>query len=191
MKTSLKHYLPLFGIAGILIALDQWTKYLVRTNIPVGGVWLPTGWESLEPYARIVYWHNTGAAFGMFQELSSVFTMLAFVVAGAIIWFYRQVESGDWFLRLALAMQLGGALGNLIDRLIADGKVTDWISVGNFAVFNVADASITVGTGIMLLGVWIMEKRDREATKRNQAEVESVPVDESEAGSSSGTEASA
>lgn len=191
MKVSFRNYLPLFGIAGILIALDQWTKYLVRTNIPVGGVWLPTGWESLEPYARIVHWHNTGAAFGMFQELSSVFTMLAFVVAGAIIWFYRQIESGDWFLRLALAMQLGGALGNLIDRLIADGKVTDWISVGNFAVFNVADASITVGTGIMLLGVWIMEKRDREAAKRNQAEVESVPVDESEAGSSSGTEDSA
>ena len=190
MKKSLKNYLTLFGIAGILIALDQWTKYLVRTNIPVGGVWLPTGWENLEPYARIVHWHNTGAAFGMFQDGAIIFTILAFVVSAVIIWFYSQVEEGDWFLRIALSMQLAGALGNLIDRLLADGKVTDWISVGNFAVFNIADASITVGTSIMLIGVWIMEKRDREAAKRNQAEVESVPVDESETGSSSGTEVS-
>ena len=190
MKVSFRNYLTLFGIAGLIIALDQWTKYLVRTNIPVGGTWLPAGWEHLEPYARIVYWHNTGAAFGMFKEGSGVFTVLAFVVAGAIIWFYNQVEAGDWFLRIALSMQLGGALGNLVDRLFADGKVTDWISVGNFAVFNVADASITVGTGIMLIGVWIMEKRDREAAKREQVENESDLADESEPVSHSGTEAS-
>lgn len=190
MKVSFRNYLPLFGIAGILIALDQWTKYLVRTNIPVGGVWLPAGWENLESYARIVHWHNTGAAFGMFQGGSFVFTVLAFVVAGAIIWFYHQVEDTDWFLRIALSMQLAGALGNLIDRLLFEGRVTDWISVGNFAVFNIADASITVGTGIMLIGVWILEKRDREEHKRQQAEVESDPLDGSGTVSSSGTETS-
>ncbi len=190
MKVSFRNYLSLFGIAGILIALDQWTKYLVRTNIPIGGVWLPAGWENLEPYARIVHWHNTGAAFGMFQSGAGVFTVLAFVVAGAIIWFYHQVDESDWFLRIALSMQLGGALGNLVDRLMADGKVTDWISIGNFAVFNVADASITVGTAIMLIGVWILEKRDREERKRQQTEGESDLADELETASHSGTEAS-
>ena len=158
----LRNYLALFGIAGVIVALDQWTKNLVRANIPTGGTWLPEGWEHLSTYMRVVHWHNTGAAFGMFQDLSLVFTILAFVVIGAIIWFYREIEPRDWFLRLALAMQLGGAVGNLIDRL-AFGKVTDWISVGSFAVFNVADASISVGTGVMLVGIWILERRERQA----------------------------
>jgi signal peptidase II len=81
-------------------------------------------------------------------------------------------------------LQLAGAVGNLLDRLRFDGVVTDFISIGNFAVFNVADSSITVGTGIMLLGIWIMERREK------QAQQESDPVDESETGSPSGTEAS-
>ena len=169
-KTS--NYLFLFTVAGIIIALDQWTKNLIRANIPVGGTWLPEGWQSLAPYTRIVHWHNTGAAFGMFKNGALIFTALAFVVSAAIIWFYRQIDPTDWFLRIALAMQLGGALGNLIDRLLFDGVVTDWISVGTFAVFNVADASISVGTAVMLLGVWIAEKKAKQAQNKNESEDE-------------------
>ncbi|OQX65306.1 MAG: signal peptidase II [Anaerolinea sp. 4484_236] len=178
----LRNYLDLFIIAGIIVALDQWTKKLVRVNIPSGGTWLPEGWEHLSTYFRVVHWHNTGAAFGMFQDLSGVFTALAFVVIIAIVWFYREIELSDWFLRLALAMQMGGAIGNLIDRLLFDGVVTDWISVGNFAVFNVADASITVGTGVMLIGVWMMERRE------DQAQKESDPQNGSETEPRVGTE---
>ncbi len=172
MKTT-KNYPFLFIVAGILVALDQWTKTLIRTNITPGSTWLPEGWESLAPYARIVHWHNTGAAFGMFQEGALIFTILAFVVVVAIIWFYREIEPNDWFLRLALAMQMGGALGNLVDRLLFEGVVTDWISIGKFAVFNVADASITVGTVVMIIGVWIMEKREKQAKAQEQAQSES------------------
>ncbi len=186
----LRNYLGLFTGAGIIIALDQWTKNLVRTNIPPGGVWLPEGWEQLENYFRIVHWHNTGAAFGLFKNGSLVFTILAFVVSAAIIWFYAQLEEKDWFLRIPLAMQLGGAVGNLIDRLLFDGVVTDWISVGNFAVFNVADASISVGTAIMLIGVWIAEKRARKTQGQEQTQSESDFENGSETGSPSGTEAS-
>ena len=162
MKKS-RNYLFLFTTAGIILALDQWTKNLIRADIPVGGTWLPEGWEQLSIYIRVVHWHNTGAAFGMFKDGATLFTSLAFVVVGAIIWFYREIDPADSFLRLALAMQMGGALGNLADRLLFNGVVTDWISVGTFAVFNVADASISVGTAIMLLGVWIMEKREKQA----------------------------
>jgi len=169
-----RNYLTLFTIAGIIVALDQWTKNLIRENIPFGGTWLPEGWESLTPYARVVHWRNTGAAFGMFQNGALIFTVLAFVVIAGIIWFYRQIEPGDWFLRLALAMQLAGALGNLLDRLLYDGVVTDWISVGNFAVFNIADASITVGTGIMLIGVFIMERREKKNQAQNTRESEEL-----------------
>lgn len=161
----------LFGLAGLSIGLDQWTKWLVRSNIEFGGQWLPDGLMWLSPYARIVHWSNSGAAFGMFQNGNLVFTLLAFVVIGAILYYYPQVESDDWTLKLAMGLQLGGAAGNLIDRLLA-GQVTDFISVSVFPVFNIADASITVGVLVLLLGVWIKERQEKGTN--GGATVESV-----------------
>ncbi len=161
MKSVIQRYWPIATIAAFIVALDQWTKWLVRVNIPAGGVWLPESLAWLSPYARIVHWHNTGAAFGMFQDASMVFTVLAFIVIAAILYYYPHVENSDWSLRLAMSMQLGGAIGNLIDRLTR-GRVTDFISIGTFPVFNVADASISVGAVILLLGVWLTERADRQ-----------------------------
>ncbi|MBI5839082.1 MAG: signal peptidase II [Chloroflexi bacterium] len=164
MNRYLKDYLILFAVAGVIVGLDQWTKWLVRANLPFRGTWLPDWLSWLSPYARIVHWYNSGAAFGMFQNGNLIFTVLAFIVIGAIIYYYPHVEAGDWSLRLAMGMQLGGATGNLVDRL-GMGKVTDFISVGTFPVFNIADASITVGVGVLLLGVWLKErslKKDAE-----------------------------
>lgn len=160
MNQKVKDYLILFGVAGLIIVLDQWTKWLVRENIAFGAQWLPEGLNWLSPYARIVYWHNSGAAFGMFQNASMIFTVLAFIVIGAIIYYYPQVETADWTLRLAMGLQMGGAAGNLIDRLTI-GKVTDFISIGTFPVFNVADSSISVGVAVLLLGVWINERHEK------------------------------
>lgn len=154
---QIRNYVPLFLTAGIVIGLDQFTKALVRANIPLGSTWLPQGWEALAPYARFVNWYNTGAAFGMFQGFGWVFTILAFIVAGLIIYYYPQVHAEDWWLRLAMGLQMGGALGNVIDRLMFEGRVTDFISVGIFPVFNIADSSITIGVLVLLLGVWYKE----------------------------------
>jgi signal peptidase II len=165
----------LLGMAGVIVALDQWTKWLVRENLPFEGTWLPEGLSWLSPYARIVHWYNSGAAFGMFQNGNLVFTMLAFIVIAAILFYYPQVGISDWSLRLAMGMQLGGAAGNLVDRLLI-GKVTDFISVGTFPVFNVADSSISVGVVVLLLGVWIKERNER---KQNNKIEESEPNVES------------
>ncbi len=156
----MKDYLTLFGVAGVIVAFDQWTKWLVRENIEFGTQWLPESWSWLYPYARFVNWHNSGAAFGMFQNGNLVFTVLAFIVIGAIIYYYPHVEMEDWSLKLAMGLQLGGAAGNLIDRLMM-GRVTDFISVGVFPVFNVADSSITIGVIVLLLGVWIKERKEK------------------------------
>jgi signal peptidase II len=161
VKSVIQRYWPIATIAAVIVALDQWTKWLVRANIPPGGTWLPDSLEWLSPYARIVHWYNTGAAFGMFQNASMVFTVLAFIVIAAIIYYYPHVENTDWSLRLAMSMQLGGAIGNLIDRLTL-GHVTDFISIGSFPVFNVADASISVGAVVLLLGVWLMERAEKK-----------------------------
>ena len=167
MRNVIQKYWTIGLIALLIVALDQWTKWLVRINIPAGETWLPESLQWLSPYARIVHWYNTGAAFGIFKEGGMVFTVLAFIVIGAIIYYYPQVERSDWPLRLAMSMQLGGAIGNLIDRLTM-GQVTDFISVGTFPVFNVADASISLGCVVLLLGVWWNER----AQKKQEANVE-------------------
>ncbi len=177
----IRTYWFLFFVAGLVVALDQWTKSIVRQNLMLGETWLPQGWEALYPYARILHTYNTGAAFGMFQDGWMVFAVLAFVVIALIIFYYPSVAQRDWWMRLAMGMQMGGAAGNLIDRLTNEGKVTDYISVGRFPVFNVADASITIGVGVLLLGVWLQEWAHRRA-KDSGVGTESA----SEGGESSG-----
>ncbi len=176
MNKNLKDYGLLFGVAAVIVAIDQWTKYLVQTNIPFEGVWAP--WDWLLPYARIVHWSNTGAAFGMLQGYALIFTVLAFIVSGLIIYYFPKISPSDWPLRLALCLQLGGALGNLVDRLMHGGQVTDFISVGNFAVFNVADSCITVGVIVLLVGFWIKDlQQKKKVTPIVQSGADSQPID--------------
>src|SRR5262245_22789019 len=103
---------------------------------------MPLDW--LAPYARFVNWHNSGAAFGLFQGGGGIFGILAIIVSIAILIYYPVISRTDKFMRLALALQLAGALGNFVDRLTV-GAVTDFISIWTFPVFNLADLSITLG----------------------------------------------
>jgi signal peptidase II len=158
-------YLLLFGISAFVLVLDQWTKNWVRTHLSFGEEWMP--WAQIAPYARILHWRNSGAAFGMFQQGGGIFTILAVFVAAMIIYYFPRIGRGDWALRLAMGLQLGGALGNLTDRL-QHGYVTDFISVSTFPVFNVADSAITLGVIVLILDMWL-NGTDRE-------EVDLAPV---------------
>lgn len=151
-----REHLSLFLVSGAIILLDQTTKSIIRANLALGEMWSP--WKWLEPYARFVHVKNTGAAFGMLQSFGDVFMILAMIVAVAILYYYPQVPRQDRLLRLAMGMQLGGAIGNLIDRLTI-GWVTDFVSLGNFPVFNVADASISIGVAVLLVGTWWKDRR--------------------------------
>jgi len=176
----IKKYVLLIIIAGVIIILDQYTKTLVRTNLALGEVWSP--WESLLPYARIVNWHNTGAAFGIFQGGGTILAVLAVLVVMVILYYYPRVPNAEWVLRIALILQLGGAIGNLIDR-INYGHVTDFISVGTFPVFNVADSSISVGVAVLIIGLWFQERNERKQSngeaKINPNEAASINGEES------------
>lgn len=168
-KKPIRDYSYLFLIAGLIVLVDQITKSYIRANFtPYVEMWAP--WDWLLPYARIVHVHNTGVAFGMMQGMNVVFATLAVIVSIAIIYYFSHVPAEDWTLRLAMAMQLGGAVGNLIDRLTV-GHVTDFVSVGNFPVFNVADSSISIGVVVLILGVYMQERRQkREAAARHAVE---------------------
>lgn len=167
MKKFIKEYWMLFTISGIIVILDQVTKAIVRANIPFGGRWMPLEW--LAPYFRFVHWENTGAAFGLFQGGGLIFAILAVVVTVFIVIYYPQIPEDEKLMRIAISMQLGGAIGNLIDRIVF-GPVTDFISVGSFPVFNIADSSITVGVGIMILALWLAERRERKTEESSDSE---------------------
>jgi len=175
LRKKIRDYATLFLISGVIIILDQWSKNLVRSNLAHGEIWPQGHWIIV--YARIIHWSNTGAAFGMFQNMSLVFTILAFFVAGIILYYYPKLPANDWVLRLALALQFGGAVGNLIDRLTI-GHVTDFLSVGNFAVFNVADAAITTGTVILAISLWMRDREERKQLKQSSTENQNASEDQ-------------
>ena len=169
LKRIIKDYGFLIATAGIIVILDQLTKEMVRANLPYEAIWAP--WDWMTPYARIVHWYNSGVAFGMFQGKGDIFKILAFVVSIAIIYYFPRIPREDWILRLAMGMQLGGALGNFIDRLRFNNQVTDFISVGSFPVFNVADACISIGVGVLLLGVFIQDMKKKKEPSQAGPEV--------------------
>jgi len=172
LKHYIRDYLLLFFMAGIVVGLDQYSKAYVRSHLAVGEMWSPASW--LEGYFRIVHWYNSGVAFGLFQGSGQIFTVLAIIVAIIIIYYFPRVSTEDWTLRIAMGLQLGGALGNLVDR-IGFGQVTDFISIGTFPVFNLADASISVGVAVLILGIWI---QDRKKKPENAGPAEIVAADD-------------
>lgn len=181
MRKYLFDYAYLLLFAGSIIFVDQLTKYIIRANLELGEVFLPDLW--LTQFARIVHWQNTGAAFGMFQSLGNVFMVLSMIVSLAILYYFPQVPRQDKLIRLSMSMLLGGAVGNLIDRL-HQGYVTDFISVGKLPVFNVADASISLGVVVLFLGMWFQEKKasqdsaetDEGAEDDNKVEISLSPA---------------
>ncbi len=151
-----------FLILAVVIFLDQLTKYLVETRIPLYGVWAPI--PALEGIFRIVHTANTGAVFGLFQGSGMFFAALAVVVAIAIAYFNMTLPGHQWLIRVALGLQLGGALGNLIDRL-RQGHVTDFVDTGPWYIWNLADLAIV--SGVILFGfAYLREMRREEAVKR-------------------------
>lgn len=135
------------AVAASVIAFDQWVKRWMETNLADGPITVIDGvlWWS--------YAENNGAAFGLFQNGGPILGLAAVLATGLIIWNLPQVSSRTE--ELALALVLGGALGNLVDRIIRgtgflDGAVIDFIKVPNFPNFNVADSSITIGVVILL-----------------------------------------
>jgi len=163
LKKFIKDYWLLFTIAGLVIALDQISKAIVRANIPYGGSWMPVDW--LSPVFRFVYIDNTGAAFGLFKSGGLIFAILAVIIAIIIMIYYPQIPKTEKLTRIAVALQMGGALGNLVDRIFI-GSVTDFISVGSFPVFNIADSSITIGVGLLILSLWLDERRTKKNTEK-------------------------
>jgi len=145
-------------VAGTIVVLDQASKYLIRANLALGEVYRPELW--ITQFARFVHLHNRGAAIGMFPGLGNVFMVLALIVSAALIYYYPRIPRQDWLVRLAMALLLGGAVGNMIDRM-HQGYVTDFISLLNIPVLNLADLSVSTGVIVLAIGLWQQEQRKK------------------------------
>jgi len=153
-KTSAAVRRALFwGAALTAIACDQLTKGLVRAYLDRGEAWPDSDW-----FAHIRYVTNSGAAFGILQDQTIFLTLMAFIGLAAIYLYYRYPPFDHFVAPIAIGMMLGGAIGNLIDR-VRLGRVTDFIDFPHYPAFNVADSSISVGIAILILGyVFLAEK---------------------------------
>jgi signal peptidase II len=134
------------AMALLTLAADQTSKYLVLSNLSPGQSWNPVAF--LTTWASITHVTNTGAAFGLFPDRSSLFVAIAVIVVAAIIFYYRHLPASQWWIKVSLGLQLGGALGNLLDRLRL-GYVVDFIDFKIWPVFNLADSAIVIGVAIL------------------------------------------
>ena len=148
----------------IVLVADQLTKaWIVRTLGPdTMSQFIPIIGDSV----RLAYSHNTGVAFSMFTGRSQIliFTSLA-IIAGAIYFYATQLPNHRRLIQITLGLIMGGAFGNLTDR-IRLGYVVDFIQVGWFPIFNLADSAISVGAALLMLQFVldeIVHRRDRRA----------------------------
>ena len=150
-------------VAVLILVIDQISKLAVMTSLRPGESWNPVA--ALERWVSLTYVTNTGAAFGLFPDYGVVFMVAAVVVIVTIIFYYRHLPGEQWLVQASLGLQLGGALGNLLDRL-QHGHVIDFIDFKIWPVFNVADSSVFVGVVILAFHLlrygedWGLETRD-------------------------------
>lgn len=147
MRRSL---LPLAALAVLVVALDRWTKHWACTALPFSQPIRLVG-----DYVRLTYTRNSGVAFGIGQGTGYPYYVFSLVAIVAIAWMFLSGRAGhDPVRRMSLALILGGAVGNFVDR-VTSGEVVDFIEVGipqwHWPVFNVADSAVTVGVVLFAL----------------------------------------
>ena len=148
-KTKAKaHWLVFFGLALTVLVLDQLTKAWLTSTLTPGEVMSIIG-----DYVRLVFSQNSGALFGLFRDNALLFGIVSIFVIGLIVVYQRQVGS-SLYLSIALGLLLGGALGNVTDRLRL-GYVVDFVDIGigdlRWYTFNVSDAAISISI-VLLIG---------------------------------------
>jgi signal peptidase II len=151
-----------FGAALAVLALDQASKSLVRAFMDRGETWPD------DSFVRLHYVTNTGAAFGILKDQTGFLIVTTVVGLAAIYLYYRYPPFDHIVAPIAIGMMLGGATGNLVDRLRL-GRVTDFIDVGFWPSFNVADSSITVGITVLLIGYALFAEHPPPKAEREDA----------------------
>jgi len=163
--STLKHWAVLVLVAALAILIDQITKRVVVAHLDLHESWMPLSF--IDPFFRITRVHNTGIAFGMFPNGGVIYLIIPLIVSAIIVYYYHQLTTDAWLVRIALGLQLGGALGNLIDR-IRQGYVVDFLHLEHWPVSNVSD--ICIVAGVVLLGIEILREERQNNQQGEEAE---------------------
>jgi signal peptidase II len=155
LGSAMRQYAPLIIVAALVFAIDQWSKASISAYVDAHG---GTPFEVLGGKVLIDLVHNTGAAFGLFPNQTVLFVIVALVIVTGLIASYRRLASGPIWLRIGLGLVLGGALGNLSDR-VRLGYVIDFVDVRWWPVFNLADSCIVAGVVILILTLTVQAER--------------------------------
>lgn len=151
-----------YAIAAVIIAADQFTKWLILQNMELGER-IPV----FEPYLAWLSHRNRGAAWGMLEGQMWLFGIITVAVITGILYYFHKHAKGQPLLQLSLMIILGGAVGNFIDRMLR-GEVIDFIDVlipvinYDFPIFNIADAALTIGVILMIIFVIYDEKQQKK-----------------------------
>lgn len=148
-------WLPLL-CAAVVVALDQWTKVLVRDHLELHHASTPIAW--LEGIFMLEHVHNYGAAFGILQNAGILFIITTVIICVAILVSIGRLGVSQRGMQVLMGLILGGAIGNFIDRTTL-GYVTDFVKVGipgkaYWPNFNIADSSIVVSVLVMTFMAW-------------------------------------
>ena len=148
-----------FLVAGVVIGLDQLSKYLVRTNMVLNTSVPEHG------FFRFTYGTNTGGVFGFFTNQTFLITVAAVIAVVVILLYSRHRMAHSMLMKVSLGMLLGGSIGNLIDR-IRLGAVTDFIDIGAWPVFNLADSAIDIGVVLLIIYILFRMRKDSREGKQ-------------------------
>ncbi len=151
-----------YGIAALVILVDQLTKWLVATNMEIGER-IPI----IEPYLGLLSHRNRGAAWGMLEGQMWLFAIVTIVVVAGIVYYFQKEGKNEPLFAWSLMLLLGGAIGNFIDRMVR-GEVVDFVNVlipvinYDFPIFNVADAALTFGVVLVIIHLILDEKKNKK-----------------------------
>ncbi|MFL2746119.1 MAG: signal peptidase II [Dehalococcoidia bacterium] len=163
-ETKIKWYKDIYFIPLLLfiLFLDQSTKFLVKNNLD-----LYQSWPS-EGFFRITHGINTGIAFGLLENQSIILiTVLPIIAIVFLIYYYKKQVQSNRLIRIIFGLQLGGAFGNIIDRILL-GSVVDFIDIGPWYIFNIADSSIVCGLILLIFFIVIQEQQYKNSTQSAQ-----------------------
>jgi len=176
MSRPLKQGVLLLAVAGSVIGLDQLAKWLTVHNLSLGQTWDPI--PAISPFIRVMHSQNMGAAFGMFPTAAPVLLVIALAATLIFTVVYFQLPPGDWLMHVSVAMIVGGAASNAIDR-IRQGFVVDYFHIKLWAnysnISNFADHAIFFGTILLLIAQWRMDRAAQRAEAAEADDPEPVP----------------
>jgi len=149
--------LPILLLAVVVVVLDQLAKYYIQARM-VPGMSIPV----IDGVFDITYVLNPGAAFGILEHQTAFFLVVALIMIVAICYYYPRIPPGYRLLRIGIGLQVGGAAGNVIDR-VKTGYVVDFLDFRVWPVFNIADMAIVTGVALIIYNtLYLSGKKDEK-----------------------------